>query len=173
MFSIKESIHINAPIEDVWKVTALDFGGIYKWQSGVNHSTAEGTGPNAAPCQERVCSVNVKGFSKTHEQFVSYEPKQHRFAYKVVQGMPSFVKSAVNEWTHVREGKGTRLTMEAQMNVPGLMGFIMGPLMRRQMKKLLGEALEELKFYLEEGKPHPRKLAAMQAYAKKQPILAV
>jgi len=172
MFTIKDSIHINAPIEEVWKISALDFGGIYKWQSGVNLSTAEGVGPNAAPCEERVCHVNVKGFGKTHEQFISYEPERFRFSYKVVQGMPSFVKSAVNEWTHVREGKGTRLTMEAHMEVPGLMGFIMGPLMRRQMSKLLGEALEELKFYIEKGKPHPRKEAAMKAYASKQAPVA-
>ena len=55
--------------------------------------------------------------------------------------------------------------MQATMGVQGLMGWFMKGLMRRNMGKLLSEALEELKHFVETGTPHPRKQAAMQAFA--------
>ena len=67
------------------------------------------------------------------------------------------VKYATNTWSHEDEGNGTRITMQVNMELKGLMGTIMKGTMRKKMGKILMENLEELKIYAETGEIHERK----------------
>lgn len=166
--TISQSIHIATSIEKLWEITALNFGKVDRWISGVNHSTSSGEGVNGAVCDERTCVPSYKGFKETSEKIIAYDEENYAFTYKIAQGLPGFVKFAQNTWTHQEQGNGTLITMQVSMQVTGLMGFLMKGLMRKNMSKILLEALEELKVYAETGQVHPRKQAAMDKYHKKQ-----
>ncbi|MCJ8278646.1 MAG: hypothetical protein MJK14_01520 [Rivularia sp. ALOHA_DT_140] len=45
--------------------------------------------------------------------------------------------------------------------------LIMAPMMRMEFSTVLGETIEELKYFAENGVPHPRKLEARQNYQLK------
>ena len=103
--AVKRSIHIDASVEEVWRITALDFAGIYKWQAGVNASSGQGSGPNGATCEERVCKVNVNSFSETRRS--SFPMIRPTTVLPIPsRGLPSFFKDPVNEWVHEVEGDG-------------------------------------------------------------------
>lgn len=42
------------------------------------------------------------------------------------------------------------------------LGFILWPLLRIAFGKFIGDIMEELKFYVENDAPHPRKIKAMK-----------
>lgn len=158
---IEKSANIAVPIEKLWDITANEFHNVDAWISGVNNSEGSGNGLHA----ERSCLPSYKGFSKTTEKIIAFNPELHQFTYKIVKGLPGFVKSAQNEWIHQSTSEGTKITMVVTMKVGGLMGLIMGGIMKKKMASILEDALEELKTYAETGQVHPRKKVASDKYA--------
>lgn len=165
------NITINAPIEKVWEVLAVDFGGIGKWASGVNHSKSVGDGKahQGATCDERACKINAPGFSNAKERIVVFDSSNHILAYTIYEGVPGFVKNFKNQWTLVKQGDGVLLTGTSTMRATGIMGWMMRGLMRSSTRKVLRNMGEELKHYVEKnGQVHPRKASAMEKYNRKQ-----
>ncbi|MEM8983011.1 MAG: SRPBCC family protein [Pseudomonadota bacterium] len=159
--AIEESTAIDAALEDVWKVSAHDFEHIDRWDANVRSSQQNGSPKSDAPVGGRVC--NMYNGRETVENFVEYDESKHRFAYEITKGLPGFVISARNTWTHDAASPGkTRLTMNITMQVEGILGTLMQAPMKSQMGKVLRNAQEELKHYIETGRPHSRKLKKMK-----------
>ena len=154
---VKESIFIDLPKDKLWELTALQFDKIGDWSAGVKASVGKGEGINGAVCLERQCDPAYKGFKQTTERIIAYHPNDYHFTYQIVAGLPKMVVKATNQWTHLDEGKGTRLTMKVSMELKGLMGAIMKGPMQKKMGQVLKENLEELKVYAETGGLHNRK----------------
>lgn len=166
---IKKDIHINASKSLVWGISYDKFSEVDKWLTAVPVST--GSNPkqeNDISC-ERQCTPNVKGFSKTKEVLEYVNADKGVLRYRVIKGLPGFVKSATNEWTLTETTNGTSLHMNMQMELKGVLGFLMGGIMKRQMPNVLQEALEDLKHFSEHGEPHPRKIKATNKWASKNP----
>ena len=155
--NIQESIVIDVSKEKLWEITALQFDKIGDWSSGVVRSEGHGTSDLGAVCLERNCEPSYKGFNRTTERIVDYQPADHQFTYKIVAGLPGMVQNATNTWTHVEIGDNTLLTMDVHMQLKGFMGWLMKIPMKKQMGKILKENLEELKTYVETGQIHERK----------------
>lgn len=162
----EQSIYIDVPIEQLWKITALDFANIGAWSAGVNSSEGQGAGINGSKVTERVCQPSYKGFKATTERFIKYNPNDYSFTYQIPNGLPKMVTYAENVWKHKKKGNGTELTMAVNMELKGFMGWLLKGVMEKQMGKILVENLEELKIYAETGKLHPRKIAANEKYQK-------
>ncbi|MEM8509568.1 MAG: SRPBCC family protein [Bacteroidota bacterium] len=154
---VKASIFIAVPIKAVWEITAHQFDKIATWSSGVTESTGHGVGLNGAVCKERQCTPRYKGFKKTTERIVAYQPENYVFRYEIPKGLPNTVVKASNTWTHEVDGNGTILTMDVNMQLKGLMAYLMKGVMKRKMGHILQENLEEIKVYAETGELHERK----------------
>lgn len=169
-FSISESVTINASVDDVWKITAIGFADVGKWATAVNHSTAVGAGQgeNGAVCTGRICDVNIDRFDNSTESFIYYDSTQYKFKYQIKEGLPSMIHVAFNEWTHEKTDSGTKVTMQITMSVKGFKGKLLSGLMKKKMLKDVKIILEELKYYTETGKIHPRKIKALAKYNAKK-----
>ena len=158
-------IEIDAPVEAVWQALAVDYGGIGKWASGVNH-VIESSGEGLTA--KRFCSINASGFNDTKERVLAFEPENYYFEYELYEGLPGFVRYSINkDRLEAVDGK-TLWTSENDMRVGGFIGLTMKWLMRRQLEKVLESKAEELKHFVETGTPHPRKVEASRAYEKKK-----
>ncbi|MEM9076861.1 MAG: SRPBCC family protein [Bacteroidota bacterium] len=155
--NVKESILIETSAEELWKITALQFDKIGIWSAGVTDSEGYGTGFNGSVCTERQCTPSYKGFKKTTERIIDYQPNNKQFTYQIAEGLPKMVVNANNTWTHSEESNGTKITMEINMELKGIMGWIMKGPLRKRMSKILKQNLEELKVYAETGEVHERK----------------
>ncbi|MEN1785863.1 MAG: SRPBCC family protein [Bacteroidota bacterium] len=155
---VEQSIYINVPKDSLWKITALAYEKIGDWSAGVKSSEGGSIGGfNGEIYTERVCVPGYKGFKKTSERIIDYQPEEYLFTYQIAEGLPNMVKYATNTWTHEEERNGTRITMQASMELQGFIGTIMKGPMKRKMSKILRENLEELKVYAETGELHERK----------------
>ena len=160
-----ESIRINAPIDKVWQVAAIDFHKVEDWVSSVAMSSenTNTVAPEGAAVGGRVCVA--PGLGDIQETIVSFDAQKKRFRYRA-KGLPFFVKDVVNEWSLREEGQQTILTLDLNMELNTFPGFFMSPIMKMQMTRILKETAEELKYFIETGQAHPRKIAAQQKALK-------
>ena len=157
--TIEKEILINKSIEDAWQVLGPQFADVSKWASPVSHSEGSGDRFNGATCTERGCSTTLGALK---EKLLEYSPADHHLKYQVKEGMPSMVKYATNTWRlESAPGGQTRLILRADMEIGGFTGALMKPMMQMKISKICGYLAEEFKYYVEHGKPHPRKVKAM------------
>lgn len=161
--TIEKEILINKSIDEAWQVLGPQFADVSKWASPVSHSEGSGQSFNGATCTERGCSTTLGALK---EKLLEYSPAGHQLKYEVKEGMPSMVKYATNTWRLEPGPAGqTRLIMRADMEIGGFTGALMKPMMQMKMSKLCAHLVEEFKFYVETGQPHPRKVKAMRKAA--------
>lgn len=156
---ISRSIVIDAPLDRVWKTAAHDFAEIDRWASLVHSSKAERATPPVAGAAVagRVCETP---FGTSHETFEAYDEERHTFTYAGrAEKQPAFLKRGSNTWSMeaVSESR-TRLTMTGDIELNLFPGTLMRLPMRLQMRRVLDWNLQEIKHYIETGRPHPRKL---------------
>lgn len=165
MIEVNKQITINAPVADVWRVLAHEFDRVGEWATSIAQSKPN---PEAKPIAGsevggRICVV--PGFGEMKESFAYYDEDNLTFSYEAVQGMPFFVKTAGNTWSLTDKGNQTIVDMHLIAEVNMFPGKVMAPMLRSQFNRQAGEIIEELKYYIENGQPHPRKLAALQKAA--------
>ena len=158
---IKKEIIIHSDIEKCWNVLGKDFANVHKWASVVKHSEGSGDSFNGASCSERGC--NVKGMGALKEKLINYSDDTHSFKYEITEGLPSMAKEGTSSWklTTISTDK-TNLMMEMNMDISGFIGTIMKPLMKMKMGSMVNQLLEEFKYYVEKGSPHPRKIKTLK-----------
>lgn len=166
--NVTRHIIIDAPLDKVWDVAAHEFDNISAWASLVFDSKATpGTPAVSGPeMAGRVCDTR---FGKTSERFQTFDAKTHTFSYTAsAENQPGFIKSGSNTWTlEAVSSVQTRLSMAADMELNLFPGLLMRFPMSFQMGKLLDMNLEEIKHYIETGRPHPRKAEAMRTATAK------
>jgi hypothetical protein len=162
---IEREITINASVDEVWRVLAHDFGHIDQWASVIAASSAAADvpAPSGAGIGGRVCTSSVAGFGEVQEEFTYYDEQAKRFGYRATRGMPGFVKSAENNWS-VRPLETGKSAVEARGEIElGLIpGLFLAPILKLQFGRMSHQVAEELKYFVEHGRPHPRKLKAQQ-----------
>ena len=165
MIEIKHQLTVNAPIDEVWRVLALEFTRVGDWASGIAQSKLNPNvvAPEGAEVGGRVCSV--PGFGDLAEAFTAYDPDNYTFSYEAIEGMPFFVKTAGNTWSLTAQGNQTIVNMHLIAEVNVFSGMLMAPMMRRKFDQSGRDTIEDLKYYVENGSPSPRKLKAMQQAA--------
>jgi len=158
--TIRRTIVINVTADTLWEKTAEDFGGIDKWIASVADVTLHPTDTGDSLGTERVC---VSPFGETHETMVVYDEANRTFAYEI-EGLPPIIAHGVNNWTITPEGDASSsIEMRLEVEFADMADDEMKTQFEEQIGGLLGQAVEELKHYVETGQPHPRKLEAMQS----------
>ncbi|MEL6917390.1 MAG: SRPBCC family protein [Bacteroidota bacterium] len=162
-------ILINVPIAKIWQVLAIESGDIGKWASGVDASEGSGAPINGSVCSERSCKISATGFSDTKERITVYDSDGYILKYTLFHGLPGFVKDAYNTWQLFPKGDSTTLVKaNTEMRATGIIGTLMKGFMTKSTQKVLNAICEELKYYLENGEPHPNKVKAIEKYNRKK-----
>jgi len=164
---MKGDITVNASASKVWKILARDFGDIGQWASIIINSKAitDNEGSGDGKLTGRVCSA--QGFGDTVEELTHFDEDAMRFTYKAIKGLPFFIKSAKNNWSvHSLSENETMVKSCAEIAMPFFPGIILAPIFKFMMGGKGKEMFEELKFYVEQGQPHPRKEKQLQASNK-------
>lgn len=158
--TIKQKLIINASIDKAWQVLGPQFADAYIWASSLKHSEARNHETmNGSACTERGCSVN--GLGNIKEKILEYSEGEHTIKYQVYEGMPKMVRYAANTWKLTDLGNGKiKLEMTVEMKTGGMMGAMMKGMMKKKMTKMSKITAEDFQYYVENGKPHPRKLKA-------------
>ena len=154
---LKGETTINAPASKVWQVVGHEFAEIERWSSGIGVSKAA-TGGKAP----EGCDISGRYCDSIQEELTHYSDKEMRFSYVMVDP-PFFLKSIGNSW-QVRATGPNESVVEFRPEIECSFGWglILAPLFRIGGPWMARRVLEELKYYVENGEPHPRKSKAMR-----------
>lgn len=167
---IIKKTQINQSIENVWKVIATDFHLASQWMSPIVHSYAKNDGEklNGAPMTGRVCEMkpDSKGMY-LEEKILSFDQSKHEFTFEVTpKNGPPVMPINTNIIKLSLKSTGLNqceITWESQPRLK-ILGILMYPVLLFGMGTFFKQVLEELKFFVEEGKVHPRKTKALSHY---------
>ncbi|NRB36982.1 MAG: SRPBCC family protein [Pseudomonadales bacterium] len=160
--NINKSIVINASAAKVWKVVAEDFDRAYEWMSPVYHSRATHNQPavGESPYSGRVCDLSSKENGLQADEIITaYNTEQKTFTFEVVPlNVPAVFpvdKNIVTIQLKAAPNGGTILEWQSSPQLKPH-GYLLYPLLVLGFNKAFGDILQELKYFVEEGLPHPR-----------------
>ena len=151
---IKE-LSIAKPIEEVWEVLGNQFGEIDKWASIISHSEVSGPAKLSGVNYSIRSTKTTQGL--TQQELTSFNPDKHTISYKSISGTPAIIKQVTAHWSLENgEDNNTHLVLDFSAEMKGL-GFILAPIAKIKLGKVGDVLLDDFKYYVEKGKPHPRK----------------
>lgn len=158
---IQSQLEIDAPAETVWYIVAHQFEQIGEWASNIASSARNNDAiiPKGADVGGRVCEV--PGMGQIKETFTHFDNKKMSYTY-IAGGGPFFMRSASNSWTVTAVNPNQSMVhFDAELIIKPPFRILLSLPIRWQINRLLRETTEELKFYIETGNIHPRKLAQL------------
>lgn len=149
----KTSGIFEASADQVWQIVGPGFDKAATWSRAVDHATTSGSPAfDGASCSNRTCELNASGFDRISETIIEYDPSERRLGYSVDSGLPGFVIYMANNWRiHEVSPNQSRVEMTVTIHLKPLMGTLMGNLFKKNVNKVLDEAIEDLKIYAETG----------------------
>ncbi len=160
---VTKKITINVPIEKAWEEFATKFDDAHVWMSSVYKSYSRPSGGG------RVCELSTKPDGVTADETVNeLDNERHLINFTVVpQNAPGLLPVNYNVVTVTMKKIDENTTEVIWVAEPNLKtaGKVLSPLLKAGLGKLFGNVLEEFKFYVENGKPHPKKTKVMSKVA--------
>lgn len=91
-----------------------------------------------------------------------FDKENYILKYSLFDGLPGFVKKAENTRKLVPKNNQTYLEGTTEMKATGLLGFLTKGFMRGATQNTLENMSEEVKYYIENGKPYPKVMSLIQ-----------
>ena len=158
---IKE-LSIEKSIEDVWEILGNQFGEIDKWASLIHKSEVSGK-PSLPGVTYSIRSTETSQ-GPTKQELLEFDPNIYSLKYKAIAGTPFFIKDVSAKWSLSKTNTdSTQLILDFYFETAGFIGMILTPIAKLKLSKLGDELLDDFKYYVENGQPHPRKLAAAKS----------
>lgn len=159
---LRNEITINAPARAVWETLGEQFMRMGEWAAPITSSCAVGLAdPDVGGT--RACTHAALGPFKpgvVKERLTRFDRAQMVLEYDALEGMPRFVAHAANCWSVTRiDDSRSLVRIHARLTLRGPVRLL-ACLIRWQLQSVGGRVVEELKYFIENGTPHPRKLAA-------------
>ena len=154
---VKRELTINKHIDEVWEVVGKQFSEVHLWSSNFKDSKPGGTKEFDAIDYSYRATITDRG--ETIQLLDVFDSNNYRLVYHITKGMPGIAKAANGEWSlkPVKKNQST-VVIEFEMEVKNILGYLLSPIIKLKIGKAAEEISEELKYYMENGKAHPRNM---------------
>lgn len=150
---IKVQVTVSKPISEVWEVMGNQFGHAHLWSSnfktskpggeakfeGIDYSLRDTTTPNGNTIQE----------------LTEFDAKSHSLSYEITAGRPEIAKFVSSHWYLTATDDGTVVQMDTVMEPKMELPEEMAKKIQMGLTASFNQLANELKYYVENGKPHP------------------
>lgn len=165
---MKAEIVVEASAVEAWRVLGEGFGDVGELLTMLDRTTLDGELGVGA-----VRTVYFEGAKSVTETLTVFDREAMALEYVSEDNQPPGIKRGRNHWTVEALG-AERARIQSEITIDlSWWAWPLGPLMRLAMRSIIKKLSEELKYAVEEGVPHPRKVAQRQAAGKPAPVLAV
>jgi hypothetical protein len=184
MSELSTEFVMAAPADAVWDVIGRRFDRIGEWATAIPASTGlpspAGTitvqaAPQlptgrliaGAPVAGRVCTTGVRLVPRVTETLVAYHETNRTLTYEA-SGLPAFVITARNTWTVTPlDERRCRVTLRARFVTRGLLGHLGRWVILAQVGRTSRYLADDLRHYVETGRPSPRKQRQLRRAARR------
>lgn len=155
-----KQIIINASADKVWAIAGRDFANVGKWATAVSHSVANDklASVNGSEVGGRFCKTD---FGTASEEFTAYDDDKKTYSFKGVFDSKMFNDVISSMEVISIDANTTKVEITPSLKLT-LLGILMYPMIRMKISKVTDEILDDLKYYVENGKPSARKLASQK-----------
>lgn len=160
---IVRKIEIASPTTDVWKVLGDEFVTVHKWMAGVGNSVEITDGHRAqnAPAIGRMAEIAINPGTFMDEKIIAYDSDDMSLTMNTTL---INVKGPLNGYdTEIKVrslgDKKSEVIWSSNASF-GLLGYPLYFVIKKGLSGGFFRGLEELKYFVETGVPHERKLAA-------------
>jgi hypothetical protein len=150
---------IDASADRVWEIVGHQFTRIGEWATAIPASRPSSQTPGAAeaPVAGRVCETGLPMVPAVEETILAYDEGGRTLTYAGA-GLPRFVREARNQWSVIPlDDQRARVRVEAIIEMRGLVGLLFAAPFRLWAARVGGNTLDDLKHYVELGRPSTRK----------------
>ena len=155
----EESVIIDQSIDSTWYVLGEQFTEAHLWAT--NFISSE---PGGQPKLEGLDFLPRRTTTSNGENWQEldvYDPDKYNLEYHIAKGAPPIARKAYGKWKlESVDETTTKLNVSFTLVTKGLPGFLMSPIVNSKVGKASTEIVEEFKYYVENGEPHARKMAA-------------
>ena len=153
-----KDIIINASAEKVWDILGHKFADVGQWARSVSKSVVNNNAQkvNNSPVGGRLCDTSIGNIS---EEFTAYDEEKMTFSFKGVITSKVFTNVISTNTVSAINDNTSKVTVTPNVDLTWI-GVIMSPLIRLNLSKTLNEVLKDLKYFAENDKPSPQKLAS-------------
>lgn len=169
--NIRKTIKINKSADEVWNVLGKDFANAHVWMSFVPNSHAKDyeTKEEEAPVCGRVCELSDKPNGLYLDEHITNYSNAKREMTVIVtpQNAPKILpmtKNVLDLKVNAIDTNTAEVVWETSPQIKSW-AYLIYPLFKLGMSKAFKDLLEELKYYVETGNPHPRKIKKMKMAA--------
>ncbi len=166
IMKIVRKIEITSPATTVWKVLAEEFVTVHKWMAGVGNSVeiTEGQQVQNAPVIGRMAEIAINPGTFMDEKITAYNPDDMSLSMNTtlinVKGPLNGYNTEINVRSLGGEKSEVIWTSWTSKGSIGLLGYLLYFPIKKGLSDGYFRGLEELKYFVETGEPHERKLAA-------------
>jgi len=155
-----KDITINVPAEKVWDILGHQFTDVGKWSRLVSQSVINNDAPkvNNSPVGGRLCETSI---GKISEEFTAYDEEGMTFSFKGVITSKVFSNVISTNTVTAIDENTSKVTVTPNIDLK-VIGIIMYPLIKVNLGKLIKQGLIDLKYFAENDKPSPEKLATQK-----------
>jgi Polyketide cyclase / dehydrase and lipid transport len=158
-------VEINGPADAAWAVLGERFADIGEWAAPIRSSTLDGELGIGAIRTCQIAKFGPLALGAVRERLIAFDPARMTLAYESVDGLPSFITSAVNRLS-IHNVSDRRCLVHSQGNVAlQRRVWLFEPLVKWRLQVAARLVLEELRHQVEHGRAHPRKVASTDAAA--------
>ncbi|MFT6243530.1 MAG: hypothetical protein ACJA0U_000809 [Salibacteraceae bacterium] len=159
----KQELVINQNIDSVWVVMGHNFDGVDEWSANFYESKAGGAKKFPGLSYSKRITMTERG--ETVQVIDAFNSVNHSLEYHITAGKPSIASEAKAKWSLVEVGSDkTKVVLEFKMQAKGWIGLFMSGKVKSKIDSSSQELAEELKYYIENGTPHPRKLKSKKKH---------
>jgi hypothetical protein len=150
---VRNEIVINKNVNETWEVMGNGFAEIHKWASFFKDSKPSGEIKfNEIDFSAR--DTIVEGGQNTHTLDV-FDSTNHVLSYTVTAGAPPFADKAEAEWAlEIIDETTTKASISVNMELKEMVPTEKATEVRAWLNQSADNMLEELKYFMENGKPH-------------------
>jgi len=155
-----KEITINAPAKKVWDILGHKFADVGQWSSLVSQSVINNDAKkvNNSPVGGRFCETSI---GKISEEFTAYDEKGMTFSFKGVITSKVFSNVISSNAVTAIDENTSKVTVTPSVDLK-VIGILMYPLIKMNLSKLIKQGLMDLKYFAENDKPSPEKLASQK-----------
>lgn len=150
--------HLTASSERAWHVLGENFAKIAQWASSLESSSLDGELGLGANRTCRIKSFGPIRATTIIEELLDFDAQAMQFTYHVKSGLPPFLSCAQNKWSIQSTGEDhCKVNSEALVKLKWWfwpLQWVFMLLIKRDMNK----TFEEMRYFIENDKVHPRKL---------------
>ena len=151
-------VTIASGISESWEVLGNQFTEPHLWAA--NFVTSKPGGQPKLDGLTYLHRATVTASGDNWQELDEFDPQNHRLSYHISKGLPKIAQEAIGHWRLTElTPNTTQLNVDFSLKTKGLIGFLMSPIASKKIDQASSQIVEELKYYIENGKPHPRKLS--------------